>query len=212
MDIEVLLSNLEKEQIEAFFVESKEMARQKVLELIEKKRAISGKNEKEMVVSWGGSVTLDECAIRDAVREKYNALDPYAPATPAEQNEAKRQALLSDVFLMGTNALCESGELVNIDGNGNRLGALIFGPEMVIIVLGKNKIVKDLKSAHARIKSIACPKNAKRLNRKTPCALTGSCGSCHIGGATICAHTVVTRFSGNKDRIKVVIVNENLGF
>ncbi len=212
MDIKGLLNNLEKEQIEAFFVESKEMAKKKVLELIEKKRALSAKDEREMVVSWGGSVTLDECGIRDAVREKYNALDPYAPATPAEQNEAKRQALLSDVFLMGTNAICESGELVNIDGNGNRLSALIFGPEMVVIVLGKNKIVKDLKSAYARVKTVACPKNAKRLNRKTPCALTGACGSCYISGATICAHTVVTRFSANPDRIKVVIVNEDLGF
>lgn len=212
MDIEKLLANLKKEQIEAFFVENRETAREKVLEIIEKKRTLCGKNEKDMLVSWGGSVTLDECGIRDAVKERYGALDPYAPKAPSEQNEAKRRALLSDVFLMGTNAICESGELVNIDGNGNRLSALIFGPDTVIIVLGKNKIVKDLKGAHARVKRIACPKNAKRLNRNTPCATTGECGNCYIGGATICAHTVVTRFSANKDRIKVVIVNEELGY
>lgn len=210
--MERLLNNLKKEQIEAFFVPSRDSAREKVIEIIEKKRTECGKNEKDVSVSWGGSVTLDECGIRDAVKEKYNALDPYAQKTPAEQNEAKRRALLSDVFLMGTNALCESGELVNIDGNGNRLGALIYGPETVIIVLGKNKIVPDIESAYERIKKIACVKNAQRLNRDTPCAKTGECGNCYKGGATICAHTVVTRFSGNADRIKVVIVDEPLGF
>ncbi|MBO5374884.1 MAG: lactate utilization protein [Clostridia bacterium] len=212
MNIEGILKALEREQIEAFFVENRERAREKALEIIEKKRTLCGKSEKEMLISWGGSVTLDECGIRDAVRAKYNALDPYSKPTPAEQSEAKRQALLSDVFLMGTNALCESGELVNIDGNGNRLGALIYGPDTVIVVLGKNKIVKNVNEAQARIKKIACPKNAKRLNRQTPCALNGTCGNCYIGGATICSHTVVTRFSTTPDRIKVIIVNEELGY
>ena len=210
--MERLLNNLKKEQIEAFFVPSRDSAREKVIEIIEKKRTECGKNEKDVSVSWGGSVTLDECGIRVAVKEKYNALDPYAQKTPAEQNEAKRRALLSDVFLMGTNALCESGELVNIDGNGNRLGALIYGPETVIIVVGKNKIVPDIESAYERIKKIACVKNAQRLNRDTPCAKTGECGNCYKGGATICAHTVVTRFSSNPNRVKVVIVDEMMGF
>jgi L-lactate utilization protein LutC len=210
--MERLLNNLKRAQIEAFFVPNRESAREKVIEIIEKKRTECGKSEKDVSVSWGGSVTLDECGIRDAVKEKYNALDPYAQKTPAEQNEAKRRALLSDVFLMGANALCESGELVNIDGNGNRLGALIYGPETVIIVVGKNKIVPDIESAYERIKKIACVKNAQRLNRDTPCAKTGECGNCYKGGATICAHTVVTRFSGNADRIKLIIVDEALGF
>lgn len=210
--MERLLNNLKRAQIEAFFVPSRDSAREKVIEIIEKKRTECGKNEKDVSVSWGGSVTLDECGIRDAVKEKYNALDPYAQKTPAEQNEAKRRALLSDVFLMGTNALCESGELVNIDGNGNRLGALIYGPETVIIVVGKNKIVPDIESAYERIKKIACVKNAQRLNRDTPCAKTGECGNCYKGGATICAHTVVTRFSSNPNRVKVVIVDEIMGF
>lgn len=210
--MEKLLNNLKRAQIEAFFVPNRESAREKAIEIIEKKRTLCGKNEKELLVSWGGSLTLDECGIRDAVREKYNALDPYAPKTAEEQNEAKRQALLSDVFLMGTNAICESGELVNIDGNGNRLGALIFGPKTVIIVVGKNKIVPSLEEAQKRIKEIACVKNAQRLNRDTPCAKTGECGNCYKAGATICAHTVVTRFSGNADRIKLIIVDEPLGF
>ncbi len=209
--MEKLLERFKRAQIEAFFVENRTQAREKALALIEKKREACGKKPEEMKVSWGGSVTLDEIGLRDAVCERYDALNPYK-GTPAEQNQLKRQALLSDVFLMGTNAITENAELVNIDGNGNRLGALIFGPEMVIIVAGKNKLVKTIGEAQKRIKQIACVKNAKRLNRATPCAQNGECGNCYIGGATICAHTVVTRFSGNPDRIKLIIVNEELGY
>lgn len=211
MSIESLIKNFERAQIEAFFVQNRDMARELALEIIEKRRTLCAKKPKELRISWGGSKTLDECGIREALSERYNTLDPYA-LSKEEQNEAKRQALLSDVFLMSANAICESGEIVNIDGNGNRLGALIYGPDMVIIVAGKNKIVPTLKDAYARIKKVACPKNAQRLNRATPCAQEGVCGNCYIEGQTICAHTVVTRFSTIKDRIKVIIVDEELGF
>jgi L-lactate utilization protein LutB len=209
--MEKIIESFKRAQIEAFFVETRDDAKALALEIIEKKRELLGKAPKEMKISWGGSVTLDQIGLRDAVSERYNALNPYA-GTPAEQNELKRQALLSDVFLMSSNAITENGELVNIDGNGNRLGALIFGPDMVIITVGKNKLVKNVAEAQKRVKQIACPKNAQRLNRATPCAKNGECGNCYIGGATICAHTVVTRFSGNKDRIKLIIVNEELGY
>ncbi|MBO5374666.1 MAG: lactate utilization protein [Clostridia bacterium] len=207
-----IIESFKKAQIEAFFVETKQDAKEKVIEIIEKRRIALGRAEKEMQISWGGSVTLDETGIRDAVREKYNALNPYAGKTPEEQTRLKRQALLSDVFLMSTNAITENGELVNIDGNGNRLGALICGPDMVIIVVGKNKITKNLAEAHKRVKQIACVKNARRLNRATPCAQNGACGNCYIAGNTICAHTVVTRFSTIPDRIKLILVNEELGY
>ena len=212
MDIQLLIKNLEKEGIEAFFVENASSAREKTIEIIEKKRTLCQKSPKEMKIAWGGSVTLDECGIRAEVSERYDALNPYAFKDAKEQYEAKRQALLSDVFLMSTNAICESGELVNMDGNGNRLGALIYGPDTVIIVAGVNKIVPDVESAYARIKKIACVKNTRRLNRSTPCAKSGECGSCRISGQTICSHTVITRFSAIRDRIKVIIVNEELGF
>lgn len=209
--MEKIIESFKRAQIEAFCVESKSEATELALELIEKKRQMCGKSPKEMKISWGGSVTLDQIGLRDAVSERYDALNPYV-GTPAEQNALKKQALLSDVFLMGTNAITENGELVNIDGNGNRLGALIFGPDMVIIVVGKNKLVKNVAEAQKRIKQIACVNNAKRLGRATPCAKNGECGNCYIGGATICAHTVITRFSGNADRIKLIIVNEELGY
>lgn len=207
-----LIEKLKRAQIEAFYAESCERAREIVVEIIEKKRTLCGKSAKDMQISWGGSVTLDQSGIRALVSEKYNALNPYASSDPKEQYEAKRQAMLSDVFLMSANALTENGEIVNIDGNGNRLGALIYGPDTVIMVVGKNKIVPTLRDAHARVKSVACPKNATRLKRATPCAENGSCGNCYIGGQTICAHTVVTRFSTTPERIKLIIVNEELGY
>ena len=209
--MEKIINAFKRAQIEAFFVETKEDAKQKALEIIEKKREACAKKPEDVTVSWGGSVTLDQIGLRVAVSEKYNVLNPYV-GTPAEQAEKKRQAMLSDVFLMSSNAVTENGELVNIDGNGNRLSALMFGPSAVIIVVGKNKIVKNVTEAQKRVKQIACPQNAKRLNRATPCAQNGECGNCFIGGATICAHTVVTRFSGNPDRIKIIIVNEELGY
>lgn len=210
--MEKIIESFKRAQIEAFYVENKDEAREKAIEIIEKRRTLCGKEPKEMQISWGGSVTLDEIGLRDAVKEKYNAFNPYAGATPREQNELKRRALLSDVFLMSSNAITENGELVNIDGNGNRLGALICGPDTVIVVVGKNKICKNAAEAQARIKEIACVKNAKRLNRDTPCAKTGKCAGCYIDGATICAHKVITRFSTNPDRIKLIIVNEELGY
>ena len=207
-----IIDNLSKMQIEAFCVNNASEAREKVIEIIEKKRMECRKSPNEMQVSWGGSVTLDETGIRKKCSEIYKTLDPYAPKTPSEQNEAKRKALLSDVFLMSANAICESGEIVNIDGNGNRLSALIFGPNTVIIVAGKNKIVPDVKGAYERIKKIACPKNAQRLKRATPCALNGACKSCKEPGQTICAHTVITRFSTIPDRIKVIIIDDDFGY
>ena len=211
MNIEKLLENLKRASFDAVFVQTKEQARAEVEKIIEERREQWGKTPSEVSVSWGGSKTLDECGIRDLVCEKYNALNPYA-LPKDEQAQAKRRALLSDIFLMSTNALCESGELVNIDGNGNRLGALIYGPDTVICVLGINKIVPDVKSAYARIKKIACVKNAQRLNRATPCAQNGACGNCYIDGETICSHTVITRFCSPRGRIKLIIVNEELGF
>lgn len=206
-----IIEAFKRAQIEAFYVENGDEARAKALEIIEKRRTECGKSPSEMQISWGGSVTLDQIGLRDAVVEKYNALNPYI-GTPEEQYQKKRQAMLSDVFLMSSNAVTENGELVNIDGNGNRLGALIHGPDLVIIVAGKNKIVKSVAEAQKRVKKIACPKNAQRLKRATPCAQNGECGNCFIGGATICAHTVITRFSSTPNRIKLILVNEELGY
>ena len=206
-----LISNLNKRQFTAYYAENGEDACNIILSIIEEERAKKEKDKSDMLISSGGSQTLKEIGIFGKLTE-YSFLDAYKEKTPKEQYEAKRRALLSDVFLMSANALCESGEIVNIDGNGNRLGALIYGPDTVILAVGVNKIVKDKTEAMARLKSIACVKNARRLNRPTPCAENGKCESCLIPGGTICCHTVTTRFSAIQGRIKVILINESLGF
>jgi len=206
-----LIDNLRKRQFIPYYAETKDEALSTVLSIIEEERGKKGKSEKEMLISFGGSKTLSEIDVFTHI-EKYNVLDAYASKDRKEQYEAKRRALLSDVFLMSANALCESGEIVNIDGNGNRLGALIYGPDTVIMVVGKNKLVKDKNEAMVRIKTVACVKNARRLSRKTPCAESGKCESCLIPSQTICGHTVYTRYSAIPERIRVVLVNEELGF
>ncbi len=207
--IKNIIENLEKRQISAYYAEDKNEAVSVVNSLICDMGKELSKDEKDIKVSWGGSVTLDDLGLRDICRERYYSPDPYKAPDP---NEAKREALLSDVFLMSSNAITERGELMNIDGNGNRVAALIYGPRRVIVVVGVNKIVKDTKEALARIKSVTCPLNAKRLLRDTPCAKTGKCGDCKIGGNTMCSHIVTTRFSSVPYRIKVVIVNDSLGY
>ena len=209
--ISELLNALEKRQLNPYYAENGDEACEIILSIIEKERDKKGKDKGEMLVSFGGSQTLKQIGIFDKLTE-YNVLDAYKEKTPKEQYEAKRRALLSDVFLMSANAICENGEIVNIDGNGNRLGAMIYGPDTVIMAVGVNKLVKDKNEAMARLKSIACVKNARRLNRATPCAENGKCESCLIPGNTICCNTVYTRFSVIPNRIKVIIINESLGF
>ena len=206
-----LMERLNERQLTPYYAETKEDAVNTVISIIEASREEKGAAKEEMQISFGGSRTLSDIDVYSAIKE-YNVLDPYALPTPAQQKEAKRRALLSDIFLMSANAICESGEIVNIDGNGNRLGALLCGPDKIIMVIGKNKIVKDKVEAMVRIKSVACVKNAIRLSRKTPCAEKGKCESCLIHGQTICAHTVYTRFSTVVGRINVILVNEDLGF
>jgi L-lactate utilization protein LutB len=209
--IKGLIEALEKRQLNPYYAENGDEACEIILSIIEKERAKKEKGKEDMLISFGGSQTLKQIGIFDKISE-YNVLDAYKEKTPKAQYEAKRRALLSDVFLMSANAICENGEIVNIDGNGNRLGAMIDGPDTVIMAIGVNKIVKDKNEAMARIKSIACVKNARRLNRATPCAENGKCESCLIPGNTICCNTVYTRFSVIPNRIKVIIINESLGF
>lgn len=121
-----------------------------------------------------------------------------------------RKALTCDTFLMSSNAISEDGQLVNIDGNGNRVAALCFGPRRVIVVAGMNKVVGTLDDAIARARHIAAPANLQRFDVKTPCSTTGCCADC-VSPQCSCAQIVVTRFSMNPNRIKVVLVGENLG-
>lgn len=201
--IKTVIKNLEKRNITGHYCDAKEDAVQAIKSLI----------PEGSEVSWGGSATLDEIGIKTALADgNYKINDPMKATDPAEGLKLRKAALQADVFLSGLNAVTMDGEIVNIDGRGNRVSAILFGPDKVILIAGANKIVLDEKDAVDRIRSDACPPNALRLGLKTPCALTGMCQECLVKGNTICSHIVTTRFSMTEDRMHVVLVNETLGF
>ncbi|MBE6658434.1 MAG: lactate utilization protein [Ruminococcaceae bacterium] len=176
-------------------------------------------------VGVGGSVTLDEIGAIELLRSgDYNFLDRYAPGlTPAQMKDIFRRSLLSDVYVMSANAITENGELYNVDGRSNRVAALLFGPDSVVIIAGVNKIVSDIDEAIRRHKTVAAPANAARLRCGTPCVRTGKCVSLMrqsneslcAGCASedrICANYVVSARQREVGRIKVILVGENIGF
>ena len=166
---------------------------------------------KEHVVSWGGSKTLADLGVQERlVKDGYSVLDRDKASSPQERGEIMRSALLCDTFLSSTNALSEDGQLVNIDGNGNRVAAMIYGPKQVIVVTGMNKVAKTYEDAVVRARTIAAPLNTQRFpNLKTPCNETGTCADCQSPD-TICSFIVTTRFS-KVGRIKVILIGKDLG-
>ncbi|MBN1114828.1 MAG: lactate utilization protein [Oligoflexia bacterium] len=164
-------------------------------------------------ISWGGSITLDEIGIREALRSGgYDLIDQGAPGLSREQQlELRRKSLHSDLYITSTNAITIDGELVNIDGFGNRVAAMIYGPNRVFVVAGMNKLVYSVDEAVSRIKNFSAPANAVRLDRKTPCRETTVCEDCR-SDVRMCCHLVVTSYQSTKDRVKVFLVGESLGY
>lgn len=203
LKIKRTIEALGKNNMEAFYVENVDELHKKIKELV----------PQNSVVSVGGSRTLFETEVMELLGDgSYKFLDRYAPGlTPADIKKLYRDSFSADAYFTSTNALTENGELYNVDGTGNRVAAMIYGPEMVIVVCGINKIVKDLDEAIDRNKSVAAPINAKRLNRNTPCAITGVCSDCNSPDR-ICNDYVVIRRQGLKDRIKVIIIGEEYGY
>lgn len=196
-----LVKAMKKRQFDAYYCSTAEEAVEKVLELIP-----AGN-----VVSWGGVATVDQLGIKDRLRQRNQPLiDRDTAKTPDERMDMLRQALTCDTFLMSSNAISEDGQLVNIDGMGNRVAALCFGPKQVIVVAGMNKVAGDLDSAMSRARHIAAPANVQRFEGSTPCRVTGQCADC-TSPDCICAQIVTTRFSKIPGRIKVVLVGEVLG-
>ena len=179
---DTVIGNLKKRQIEAVYCATAQEACTTALSYVNPGDS----------VSFGGSMTLEEAGILSALRDRSDIA-------------------LSNRYFMSANAITQNGELVNIDGNGNRLAALIYGPEQVIVVAGMNKIVPTVTDAVDRVRNTATPLNCIRLNRATPCASTGVCADC-LSSDCICNQIVVTRRSGNPDRIKVILVGEALGY
>jgi len=202
--IRTIIENLDKRNITGYYCETKEEAAELVLSMI----------PEGAEVSWGGSYTLDQLDIKDTLKSgPYEVNDPMEIREDrAATMEMRRKAMNCDVYLSSLNAITMDGEIVNIDGTGNRVAAIVFGPEKVILVAGVNKIVLREADAVDRIRSEACPPNCIRLGKKTPCAVSGKCTECLIKGNTICSHTVTTRFSAIDDRMHVILVNDILGF
>jgi L-lactate utilization protein LutB len=144
-------------------------------------------------------------------RDDMAVLDPFDKSlTPEQLIEIRRKSLLVDLFVTGTNAVTEDGQLVNLDMFGNRVGGLTFGPNHVVVLAGRNKIVPDLEEAMVRIKDFAAPANAMRLDKKTPCVKTAYCHECSSPDR-ICNTWTITEKSYPKNRVKIVLINQDLG-
>ncbi len=200
---DTIIKRLSARQMEGFYCATKEEACEKALSFLKEGES----------ASFGGSMTLEESGILAVLRARTDItlLDRATGKNPEEVAKIMHEALSCDTYFMSTNAITTEGELVNIDGNGNRVAALIYGPKQVVIVAGMNKIVSDVTSAVSRVRNSATPPNCIRLNKNTPCASTGVCADC-LSPDCICNQIVVTRRSGNPDRIKVILVGEELGY
>ena len=211
--VETALKNLKHNKMEAYYVDTKEDAQKLVRTLISKGDTLS----------CGGSVTLKQTGIYDIISSSdYNFLDRSACETPEQVEEVYRKTFCADAFFTSANAVTENGELYNVDGNSNRVAAILYGPKSVICVCGVNKLVKNIGEAITRVKTKAAPPNTVRLGIETPCAKTGECVSlkkddpemcegCH-GDGRICCNYVVCAQQRHVNRIKVIIIGEEYGY
>ena len=211
--VETTLKNLKRNKMEAYYVDTKDDAQKLVRTLISKGDTLS----------CGGSVTLKQTGIYDIISsDDYNFLDRSACETPEQVEEVYRKTFCADAFFTSANAVTENGELYNVDGNSNRVAAILYGPKSVICVCGINKLVKNIGEAITRVKTKAAPPNTVRLGIETPCAKTGECISlkkdnpemcegCY-GDGRICCNYVVCAQQRHVNRIKVIIIGEEYGY
>lgn len=198
---EILVKNLRSRHYDAYYCETKADALAKALELI----------PKGATVGWGGAMSAKQIGLLDAVNAgDYNAIDREKTTTPEERKKAMKSCLLADVFITGANALSLDGQMVNIDGVGNRVAAIVYGPESILVIAGMNKVMDTLEAAVIRARTIAAPMNKQRFPHQTPCEITGACGDCKSEGC-ICNQILITRNSKPAGRIKVILVGEDLG-
>ncbi len=197
-----VIKNLERRNMEGFYCETIEEAVEKAMSMI----------KQDDTVGWGGSTTIDQIGIKKLLQERsITVIDRDKVSDPEEKVKLMKKALTSNVFLTSANAITMDGELLNIDGNGNRLAAYCYGPDSVIVIAGMNKIVTDLDAALKRARLDSTVPNTFRTNSKTPCHFTGKCTECTMSD-TMCGQILVTRFCKPQNRIKVILVGENLGF
>ena len=198
-----LLSSLKRRNIEAFYCPTAKEAVEKVSSLI---------NDGD-TVTWGGSATIRDIGLPDFLKSRgtLNILDRDSVPTPEEKQQIYLQAFSADVYLTSANAISEDGVIINIDGNGNRVAAITWGPKKVIFIIGINKIAPTIESALERARNIAAPVNAERFDIKTPCKIDGKCHNCN-SPESICSYVHFLRNSRNKGRHIVILVGEKLGY
>ena len=198
---EVLVKNLQNRHFEAYYCETREKALEKALELIPKGSS----------VGWGGALSAQQIGLMDAIKSgEYVAIDRDKATNPEERKKIMKDCLLADVFITGANAISLDGQMVNIDGNGNRVAAIVYGPESIIVIAGMNKVMDTLEAAMIRARTISAPLNKQRFDLQTPCEVTGTCADCKSEGC-ICNQILVTRHCRPAGRIKFVLVGEDLG-
>ncbi len=198
----ILVKNLKSRHFEACYCATREEALETALSWI----------PEQSVISWGGAMSADQIGLTDALKNgPYRVLDRSNCKTDGERDDLYHQALLSDVYLTGANALSLDGQMVNIDGTGNRVAAIVYGPQSIIVIAGMNKVCDDLDAAVARARTVAAPMNSQRLpGKQIPCAVTGTCGNCKNEDC-ICNQILITRRCRPAGRIKFVLVGEDLG-
>ena len=198
----LLVKNLKSRHFDAYYCATKEEALEKALSLIPEGDS----------VGWGGTVTCQQIGLLDAVKTgNFRPIDRDTAKTAEEREEIMRKALVADTFLTGANAISMDGQMVNIDGNGNRVAAIVYGPKQVIVVAGMNKVEDTLEAAITRARTVAAPMNQQRFSLPNPCTATGTCADCKCE-TSICNHILVTRHCRPVGKIKFVLVGEDLGF
>ena len=199
---ETLVKQFKKRNMEAFYCATKEEAKEKILSMIP-----NGSS-----VTWGGTESMEEAGVCEAIRQgDYEFIDRKKAKTPEESRALYGQIVCADYFLTSSNAFTKDGILVNMDGHCNRVSCLCFGPRHVIMIVGMNKVTKDVESAISRVRNVAAPINSQRFAGNRPCQVTGSCANCLAQGC-ICDQLVITRNSMEPDRIHVILVDEVLGY
>lgn len=197
-----VIKELESRNMTGYFASSKEEALKIALSLIPEGSSIAR----------GGSMSVNEIGLADALENgNYNFVNREKLRDADERKKAELATYDSDIFVTSVNAMTEDGVLVNIDGNANRVSAFAYGPRKVVCIVGMNKITADVDAAMKRARNEAAPINAQRFGLNTPCSKTGACMNCKSPD-TICCQFLITRYSKHKDRIHVILVNDDLGF
>lgn len=197
----ILVKNLKSRHFDAYYCATKEEALSKALELI----------PEGATVGWGGAMSANQIGLMEALHAgNYRPIDREKCVTPEEKLQAAKDSMFADYFLTGANGLSLDGEMVNIDGTGNRVAAIVYGPKEVLVIAGMNKVCDTLEDAITRARTVAAPLNQQRFQMNNPCTVTGSCADCK-SETCICNQILITRHCRPVGRIKFILVGEDLG-